>query len=207
MQSFLNKANLEPGQRIIGMAARLATEKGVEYLVEAMHEILIQHPTARVLYMGQYQKVMGEEEYYRRLAPKIQELGEHWTFLGNLPPAELTAFFQRCEVTVLPSINSTEAFGIVQVESMSCGTPVVASDLPGVRQPVSLTGMGRVVPPADPHALAQAITEVLDHPERYRGDINGVINRFAPQRIAEEYEQVFEGVIKNHSVTGHSARN
>jgi glycosyltransferase involved in cell wall biosynthesis len=207
MQSFLNKANLEPGQRIIGMAARLATEKGVEYLVEAMHEILIQHPTARVLYMGQYQKVMGEEEYYRRLAPKIQELGEHWTFLGNLPPAELTAFFQRCEVTVLPSINSTEAFGIVQLESMSCGTPVVASNLPGVRQPVYLTGMGRVVPPADPHALAQAITEVLDHPERYRGDINGVINRFAPQRIAEEYEQVFEGVIKNHSVTGHSARN
>jgi glycosyltransferase involved in cell wall biosynthesis len=198
MQSFLAKANLEPGQRIIGMAARLATEKGVEYLVEAMHEILMKHPTARVLYMGQYQNVMGEEEYYRRLAPKIRELGEHWTFLGNLPPAELTAFFQKCEVTVLPSINSTEAFGIVQVESMSCGTPVVASDLPGVRQPVSLTGMGRLVPPEDSHALAGAINEVLDHPERYRGDINGVINRFAPQRIAEEYEQVFEGVIKNH---------
>jgi glycosyltransferase involved in cell wall biosynthesis len=60
--------------------------------------------------------------------------------------------------------------------------------------------MGRVVPPADPHALAQAINEVLDHPERYQGDINGVIKRFAPQRIAEEYEQVFEDVIKNHRV-------
>jgi len=201
VEAFLRKAKLERGQRIIGMAARLATEKGVEYLVEAMHEILKQHPTARVLYMGQYQNVMGEEEYYRKLAPKIRELGKHWTFLGNLPPAELAAFFQKCEVTVLPSINSTEAFGIVQVESMSCGTPVVASDLPGVRQPVRLTGMGRVVPPADPHALAQAIIEVFDHPERYQGDVNDAIKRFAPQRIAEEYEQLFEDVIKNHRVS------
>jgi len=201
IDAFLRKAKLERGQRIIGMAARLATEKGVEYLVEAMHEILKQHPTARVLYVGQYQNVMGEEEYYRKLAPQIQELGEHWTFLGNLSPAELTTFFQKCEVTVLPSINSTEAFGIVQVESMSCGTPVVASDLPGVRQPVRLTGMGCVVPPADAHALAQAIIEVLDHPEHYQGDESDVIKRFAPQRIAEEYEQLFEDIIKNHRVS------
>ena len=201
VDAFLRKAKLERGQRIIGMAARFATEKGVEYLVEAMHEILKHHPTARVLYMGQYQNVMGEEEYYRKLAPKIQKLGEHWTFLGNLPPAELTTFFQKCEVTVLPSINSTEAFGIVQVESMSCGTPVVASDLPGVRQPVKLTGMGRVVPPADAHALAQAIIEVLDYPERYQGEVTDVIKRFAPQRIAEEYEQLFNDIITNHRVS------
>jgi glycosyltransferase involved in cell wall biosynthesis len=201
VEAFLDKAKLERGQRIIGMAARLATEKGVEYLVEAMPAILKQHPTARVLYMGQYQNVLGEQEYYLKLAPKIRELGEHWTFLGNLPPAELTAFFQKCEVTVLPSINSTEAFGIVQVESMFCGTPVVASDLPGVRQPVKLTGMGHLVPPADPHALADAINEVLDHPVRYQGDVNDVIKRFAPQRIAEEYEQLFIEVIKNHKVS------
>jgi glycosyltransferase involved in cell wall biosynthesis len=61
--------------------------------------------------------------------------------------------------------------------------------------------MGRVVPPADPHALAQAIIEVFDHPERYQGDVNDAIKRFAPQRIAEEYEQLFEDVIKNHRVS------
>ena len=182
------------------MAARLATEKGVEYLLEAMPEILKQHPTARVLYMGQYQNVIGEEAYYQKLAPMIAELGNHWTFLGNLPAAELTAFYQKCEVTILPSINRTEAFGIVQVESMSCGTPVVASDLPGVRQPVKLTGMGRLVPPVDSHALAQAIIELLDHPESYQGDVNAVIKQFAPQRIAEEYEQLFIEVIANHRV-------
>jgi glycosyltransferase involved in cell wall biosynthesis len=96
---------------------------------------------------------------------------------------------------VLPSTNSTESFGIVQVESMACGTPVVASDMPGVRQPVKMTGMGRVVPPADFYALAEAISAVLDHPDHYKGDVNAVITRFSPQHIAEEYEGVFRAVI------------
>jgi glycosyltransferase involved in cell wall biosynthesis len=186
------KAHLEPGQRIIGMVARLAAEKGVEYLVQAMPEIIQKFPTARVLHVGQYENVLGEEEYAARLKPMIQALGEHWTFLGILPAAELSAFYRQCEVTVLPSTNSTESFGIVQVESMASGTPVVASDLPGVRQPVMMTGVGRVVPPADAHALAEAIMDVLDHPTQFTGDADDVIKRFSSQRIAEEYEAVFQ---------------
>jgi glycosyltransferase involved in cell wall biosynthesis len=189
------KARLELGQRIIGMVARLAAEKGVEYLVEAMPEILKKFPTARVLHVGQYQNVLGEEEYAQKLKPMIQALGEHWTFLGILPAAQLSAFYQQCEVTVLPSTNSTESFGIVQVESMASGTPVIASNIPGVRQPVKMTGMGHVVPPADPHALAEGITDILDHPERFKGDVDGVINRFSSQCIAEEYEVVFQELI------------
>jgi glycosyltransferase involved in cell wall biosynthesis len=149
----------------------------------------------RLLHVGQYQNVMGEEDYANRLQPMIRALGDHWTFLGILPPAELSAFYRQCELTVLPSTNSTESFGIVQVESMSCGTPVAASDLPGVRQPVKMTGMGVVVPPANAHALAQAIIEVLNHPERYQGDAQAVIGRFSPQRIAQEYETLFQELI------------
>lgn len=196
VEALKRKARLEPGQRIIGMVARLAAEKGVEYLVGAMPEILKKHPTARVLHVGQYQNVLGEEDYAYKLKPMIQALGEHWTFLGILPPAELSAFYQQCEVTVLPSTNSTESFGIVQVESMACGTPVVASDIPGVRQPVKMTGMGRVVPPSNAHTLAEGISQVLDHPEEYTGDVNSVIKRFSSQHIAEEYERVFQELIK-----------
>jgi glycosyltransferase involved in cell wall biosynthesis len=192
MEGLKNKARLKPGQRIIGMVARLAAEKGVEYLVEAMPEILKKYPAARVLHVGQYQNVLGEEEYAQKLRPMIQALGEHWTFLGILPAADLSAFYRQCEVTVLPSTNSTESFGIVQVESMASGTPVVASNIPGVRQPVTMTGMGRVVPPADPNALAEGITDILDHPERFKGDVNGVIRRFSSRRIAEAYEAIFQ---------------
>jgi glycosyltransferase involved in cell wall biosynthesis len=189
------KAGLKPGQRIIGMVARLAAEKGVEYLVGAMPEILKKHPTARVLYVGQYQNVLGEEVYIDKLRPRIEALGDRWTFLGILPPAELAPFYQLCDVTVLPSTNSTESFGIVQVESMSCGTPVVASDMPGVRQPVRMTGMGRVVPPGDAHALAEAINDVLDHPEQYKGDVDAVIDTYSPQHTAQAYEAVFQEVL------------
>ena len=197
VEALKGKVRLEPGQRIIGMVARLAAEKGVECLVEAMPEILKAYPTARVLHVGQYQNVLGEEEYAQKLKPMIQALGEHWTFLGILPTAELSAFYKLCEVTVLPSTNSTESFGIVQVESMACGTPVVASDLPGVRQPVKMTGMGRVVPPADAERLAEGIIQVLGHLERYKGDVNGVIKRFSSQHIAEEYEGVFQKLLKD----------
>ena len=99
---------------------------------------------------------------------------------------------------MLPSLNSTELFGMVQVEAMSCGTPVVASDLPGVRQPVRMTGMGLVVPPADAPALAKALIEILDHPENYQGDAQAVAQRFSSQRIAEEYEALFNGLIKKN---------
>jgi glycosyltransferase involved in cell wall biosynthesis len=138
---------------------------------------------------------MGEEEYTHKLQPMIQALGDRWTFLGILSPTELAAFYRLCDVTVLPSTNSTESFGIVQLESMACGTPVVASDLPGVRMPVKLTGMGRLASPANAHALAEGISEVLEHPGRFSGDVNEVIERFSPQRIAQEYEAVFQRVI------------
>jgi glycosyltransferase involved in cell wall biosynthesis len=190
------KTGAEPGQRVIGMVARLAAEKGVEYLVGAMPEILKKHPNARVLYVGQFQNVLGEEVYINKLRPMIDALGDRWTFLGILPPGELAAFYRQCDVTVLPSTNSTESFGIVQVESMSYGTPVVASDLPGVRQPVMMTGMGRVVPPADAHALAEGIGEVLSHPEQYKGDVDALINTYSPQHTAQEYESVFQEVLR-----------
>ena len=197
VDAIQQKSRLAAGQRIIGMVARLAAEKGVEYLVEALPEIIKTHPSARVLHVGQYQNVLGEEEYARKLAPHIQALGDHWTFLGILPPAQLTAFYQLCEVTVLPSTNSTESFGIVQVESMACGTPVVASDLPGVREPVKLTGMGCLASPADTRALAQAINEVLDHGDAYHGDVEAVKKQFSSEHIAAEYEQLFHEVIKS----------
>ena len=81
---------------------------------------------------------------------------------------------------------------MVQVESMACGTPVVATDLPGVRMPVRSTGMGRIVPPADAPALAAAIMAVLDDPQSYRGDVEAIAHQFSPEHTAELYEAIFQ---------------
>lgn len=197
IEAFRKKNRVLPDQRIIGMSARLATEKGVEYLIEAMPELLKKYPNARVLHNGQYQNVLGEEQYAQKLAPLIEQLDDHWTFLGLLPSKEQAAFFHTSEVMVLPSINSTESFGMVQVEAMSCGTPAIATDLPGVRCPVRETGMGRIVKPRDSKSLAEALIEILDHPERFSGDAEAVRQRYSSEAVARQYEAIFKELLSS----------
>jgi glycosyltransferase involved in cell wall biosynthesis len=196
LQAFREKFGIHPGQRIIGMAARLAAEKGVEYLVQALPQVLEHIPDARILFVGSYENVIGENEYAARILPLIAGLNDHWSLLGNLSPVEMTAFFKTSEVLVMPSLNSTEAFGLVQVEAMSCGTPVVATDLPGVRVPVKMSGMGRIVPVADGAAIAQAILDILAHPEKYRGNAAEIRHRYSPDVIAAGYEQLFADILQ-----------
>jgi glycosyltransferase involved in cell wall biosynthesis len=195
--AFQKRFNIQKGQRIIGMAARLATEKGVEYLVQALPVVLKQIPDARVLFVGPYQNVVGEGKYAARIMPLIEEFKDHWLFSGILSSVEMSAFFQVCDVLILPSVNSTEAFGMVQIEAMISGTPVVSSDLPGVRQPVLTTAMGKVVPPGDAKALAQAILDIMANPKRYLGDPVAVARQYAPQSIAIQYEQLFLELLEN----------
>lgn len=194
---FRDKYGIRENEKIIGISARMATEKGVEFLVQAMPEILKRFPNARVLYNGQYENVLGEEEYAKRLMPQIHALGDRWTFLGIIPPVEQAAFFSVCDVTVLPSINSTESYGMVQVESMFCGTPVVASDLPGVRHAVQASGMGIVVPPRNARALAEAIIRILESPSHYCGNIPEIKSRYASDTIASQYEAIFQELTNN----------
>ncbi len=179
----------------IGMASRLAAEKGVETLLQALPAILERHPEAQVLFAGQYLDVLGEAEYAARLAPLLNRFNSQWTFLGMLGSREMAAFFQSCDVTVLPSLNSTESFGLVQIESMICGTPVVASDLPGVRQPVLTTGMGKISPIGDSEALAQTILSVLENPSAFQKEASEIQARFEPQQTAVAYVQLFEELL------------
>jgi glycosyltransferase involved in cell wall biosynthesis len=86
---------------------------------------------------------------------------------------------------------------MVQIESMSCGTPVIASDLPGVRQAVKTTGMGKIVPPQDARALASALIEVLDRPNGFVKDPAEIKTRYSPDTIAAEYEEVFRRLIED----------
>ncbi len=182
---------------IIGMAARLAAEKGVDVLLNALPRVLEHFPNAMVWYAGPYENVLGEEAYRERVLPLAQqwEARGHWRFLGELPPEQMAAFYSNLDVLVLPSLNSTEAFGLVQIEAMMHGVPVVASNLPGVRQPVNMTGMGEIAAIGDPDDLARALIQVLSHPERYQGDPKAIQETFSPHRVAQAYEALFERLL------------
>jgi glycosyltransferase involved in cell wall biosynthesis len=175
------------------MATRFAAEKGVEVLLDALPAVLAKFPNALVWFAGQYQDVLGEEHYARRLFPRIAEFERagQWKFLGTLPMAQMPDFYANLDLLVVPSTNSTETFGFVQIEAMMNGKPVVASALPGVRQPVRMSGMGKVSPVGDAAALAANMLEVLSHPEQFRGDPAALRVEFSPETCARRHEELF----------------
>lgn len=180
---------------VIGLAVRLAAEKGVEYLLMALPAIIEKHPNVCVLHAGPVENVIGETAYQARLQPLLEKFADRYTFLGTLNPEEMSLFFSNCDVHVLPSINSTETFGLVQIEAALAGTPSVASDLPGVRMPAQITGMGLTAPIRDPAALAAQINTVLANPENFQKPREPIAKKFAPNRAAQEYEQLFERLL------------
>ncbi|GAB4456668.1 MAG: glycosyltransferase family 4 protein [Anaerolineales bacterium] len=198
VEAFANEHHIAERRPVIGMAARFAAEKGVEVLLDALPLILQKYPKAQVLFAGTYQNVMGEQAYYDRLMPRIREyqIAGHWTFLGNLDPVQMAAFYPNLDVLTVPSLNSTEAFGLVQIEAMMNGVPCVPSALPGVRQPVTMHGMGKVAQIGDSVSLAESILEVLNEPNKFKGDVETIKKTYNPDSIAQEYEKLFERLMK-----------
>jgi rhamnosyl/mannosyltransferase len=146
--------NGNPGRRIFALG-RHVHYKGFDVLIKAMAAM---PPDVR-LALG------GEGPETARLRKLAADLGVEGRvhFPGFIPQGELPAHFQACEVFCLPSITSAEAFGIVQVEAMACGKPVVSTRLNNGVDFVNEDGKtGLTVPPGDPAALAKALLEVLD---------------------------------------------
>lgn len=198
IEAFAADHNPQDKSPVIGMATRFATEKGVEILLDALPEIMESHPDTLVLYAGQYQKVMGEEAYFDRLSPRIEDYQARgqWKFLGVLDPSQMAAFYPNLDVLVVPSLNSTETFGLVQIEAMINGTPTVASNLPGVRQPPQMTGMGEVAEIGDPASLARGVKKILAHPQRYQGDPSRIERQFDPLTNAAAYEDLYSRLLE-----------
>lgn len=193
VETFARQHATAERRPVIGMATRFASEKGIEILLEAMPAILEKYPQAQVLFAGQHEKVLGEQAYFERLAPTIRKYEEsgNWTFLGVLNPEQMAAYYPNLDVLVVPSLNSTEAFGLVQIEAMINGTPSIASSLPGVRRPAQMTGMGKVVPIGDPAALAEAVLDVLAEPRKYQRDPAEIARQYDPDSVALAYEELF----------------
>ena len=179
---------------LVGFVGRYSEEKGIEYLIESLPRVLRDVPAARYVLAGPTATVPGER-VHERLDARIRELGARWVHLGLLPDEELASFYRMIDVLVLPSTNSTESFGMSQAEAMLAGTPVVATDMPGVSEAVRLTGMGRLVPPRDGHALAEAIVAVLRDRAAYVRPEQEIRSRFDPEATTDFYERLFAELV------------
>ena len=193
ISAFAKEHKISERNPVIGMATRFAAEKGVGILLDAMPQILEKYPNAQVLFAGQYEDVFSEQEYADRLMPRIKEYekSENWTFLGILNPTEMAAFYPALDALVVPSLNATEAFGLVQSEAMLNNVPCVASALPGVRQPVLMHDMGEVAAIGSSDELADGLLKIFADKEKYRCDTAALAQTYNPDSVAIEYEKMF----------------
>lgn len=194
-EDFLHKLSTQKGNRIwIGFAGRIAREKGIEYAISAIDKLKLKD-SASFVFSGPYgAEVSGEEEYYHKIITLLDRYNINYTFFGTLRYGQLGAFYKSIDILVLPSINQTEAFGMVQAEAMMIGTPVVTTDLPGVRYLVNQTGMGIVVPPKNSNTLAEAISQILENRTKYVNAKNSqnlrkIINQ---QQTLQSYERLIK---------------
>ncbi len=146
------------GERLVVSVGRLVYYKGFEYLIQAMPQV-----RGNLL-------IIGEGPLRGKLQDLAASLGlsKRVHFAGNIA-GELTSYYHAADVFALASIARSEAFGIVQIEAMAAGTPVVNTSLESGVPFVSLHAKtGLTVPPADPGALADALNCLLDQPELRR---------------------------------------
>ncbi len=182
------------GSPVLLFLGRFTEEKGLPVLVQAFDAVRRRFPNAALLLAGA--KNVPGESVLERIGSRLDDPGSGVVAPGIVPPGEIADLFTISDVLVLPSINATESFGLVQVEAMLRGVPSVASDLPGVRQPVQLTGMGEIAPIGDAAGLARQILRVLETPARYRRPREQIRALFEPERTLREYEVEYATAMK-----------
>ncbi|MGI5826001.1 MAG: glycosyltransferase family 4 protein [Patescibacteria group bacterium] len=175
---------------VIGFAGRIARQKGIPYLLKSIEYFKKDPPSFKVVFAGPYKKVIGEN-YFAEIETLIDKYKENIIFLGDIPEEKMSTFYSLCDVLVLPSDDRLESFGLVQVEAMLNGCPVVATDLPGVRIPVKLTGMGLIVPAGDPQSLAKAVTKILENRKTFLLAKEKITKVFDFQETLSNYEKIF----------------
>lgn len=146
-----------PSPRIL-FVGRLCYYKGIEHLLPAMKR-LDAHLT--LIGRGPWEKRLKSIGRRPHLADKVH-------FVGQVDDEERAAWYHTADVVVLPSTRRSEAFGLVQLEAMACGKPIVSTDLPGVSQ-INMHGVtGLTIPAGSSRAIADAVQFLLDNPQLRR---------------------------------------
>ncbi|HPX73835.1 MAG TPA: glycosyltransferase, partial [Methanoregulaceae archaeon] len=141
---------LPEDRRIVLSVGNLEIIKGHRYLLSAIKSIISEHPDLLCIIVGNGpQKAALEQQI-------IDEgLFDHVMLAGNKPHTEIPLWMNACDLFVLPSLN--ESFGIVQIEAMACGKPVIATNTPGSREIIASDKLGLFCQPENEEELAEKI--------------------------------------------------
>ncbi|MGI8484764.1 MAG: glycosyltransferase family 4 protein [Thermomicrobiales bacterium] len=191
-EHFREERDLGTGP-VIGYVGRFTSEKGLDILMQTIPMVLARFPNAIFALAGPNRDARTDLPLSGSWDEWIHRYQDHVRVLGILTDQELADFYAALDVLALPSTNGTETFGMVQVEAMLCGTPSVSSDLPGVREPVRMTRMGRTSKAGNMEDLAAALVDVLSRPEHFARPATEIAQRFSLAQTVDAYERVYRG--------------
>ncbi|MEZ0353804.1 glycosyltransferase family 4 protein [Mycobacterium sp. pR1184] len=177
-----------PGKTVLFLGRFDEPRKGMEVLLEALPRVVERFGDLQVLVVGH-----GDED---ELRIKAGDLGKHMRFLGQVDDAGKASAMRSADVYCAPNIGG-ESFGIVLVEAMAAGTPVVASDLDAFRRVLHDGDAGRLVPVGDAAGLADGLIEMLENDalrERYVAAACEVVSRYDWSVVASQIMRVYETV-------------
>ena len=182
------------GKKIIFSLGRLVTYKGYEFLIAAT-KYLKDNYMILIGGTGALREKLQEEINSMHLHGKVK-------LLGHVSDEELPSYYGACDVFCLSSVQKTEAFGIVQIEAMSCGKPVVATKIPhsGVSWVNAHEESGINVVPGDAYALAKAIEGIAENGAAYDRYSEGALNRyqklFTKEKMIAKCKELYDGLMK-----------
>lgn len=173
------------------------SRKGFTYLLKALPFIRKQFPGARLL-------VVGRGNVERQLRTLREQEIEDVVFLGAVRDQDLPRYYATCDVFVAPS-TGRESFGIILLEALACGAPVVASNIPGYAGVIQHGRTGLLIEPKDAHELSLAVVRALADGE-LRSELvrNGLdhVRQFSWERIAEQLIGVYHQALATHVPSG-----
>jgi len=180
---------------LVLFVGRLVYYKGVDVLLDALRLT----PTARLAIVG-VGPLMG------RLAERAAALGitDRLKFLGSVPDDRLRSLYKCARFLVLPSVAPSEAFGMVQLEAMAAGRPVISTDLKSGVPYVNRHGVtGLIVPPGEPAALAAAMKTLLED-EAYSRSLGEAAQRrvlaeFHVDQVVASHAELYANLLRNPS--------
>lgn len=183
-------------RKVLGYVGRIAREKGVEYLIETLRLINNKKSDIKLLLIGPYRESeYGDFKYYSYLLSLIKNynLEKSVYFTGIIRHDELPKYYSVCDILVFPS-DWEEPFGIVCIEALACGKPVIVTDSGAFREIITSGINGLIVPKKSPSIIANMVMSLLDD-NVLRNNISlaaaARAESFSFEHIAQQYENLY----------------
>lgn len=184
------KLKIPPERPVVLLVGRIVPHKGIEHFIEAARTV----PEAQFLAAGEG-SLLGS---MKQLAASMG-VADRVRFLGRVSEARLPELYAACDIFVLPSVSRLEAFGIVALEAMASGKPVIVADIPGVREMIVDGQDGLLADPVNSLDLAAKIRRLLEDPEGRRAmgrhGREKVVQSFSIERVTDQFEALYRSVI------------